>query len=331
MARFSSYLPSKTFTWTVGSLAIVVFLIAGAYFWPRQATTTLKESLVTPTIAQVSAVIANQDTDGDGLKDWEEKLWKTDPVKSDTDGDKTSDGDEIRAGRNPLKAGPSDKLAIAPSGSILSLSDKPLTATDIIARDLFTQYAQARKAGNKLDLATEQQIISSVLSRNALSSNPPSYKKSDILLSKSSDGLGLREYGNAMGAIVKKYSIGNENEMTIFERAVNNDDPDELKQLDPIIGAYVGMLTEMTSTAVPEKALIPHLSLLNSMNAILFTIKNLRAVYEDPATALASLNAYFDYSRDLGESLKSIHDFFAGKNISFTKDEDGFYFANMAY
>ena len=53
----------------------------------------------------------DKDTDGDGLKDWEELLWKTDPNKMDTDGDGTPDGEEINLGRNPLKAGPNDKIS----------------------------------------------------------------------------------------------------------------------------------------------------------------------------------------------------------------------------
>jgi hypothetical protein len=44
------------------------------------------------------------DSDNDGLKDWEETLWGTDPHKADTDGDGTPDGQEVKDGRNPLKA-----------------------------------------------------------------------------------------------------------------------------------------------------------------------------------------------------------------------------------
>ena len=44
--------------------------------------------------------LLNKDTDNDGLKDWEEILWKTDPNNPDTDGDKTTDGEEIKLNRN---------------------------------------------------------------------------------------------------------------------------------------------------------------------------------------------------------------------------------------
>jgi hypothetical protein len=45
----------------------------------------------------------NKDTDSDGLPDWQEILYGTDPKKADTDGDGTNDANEIKSGRDPLK------------------------------------------------------------------------------------------------------------------------------------------------------------------------------------------------------------------------------------
>ena len=47
-----------------------------------------------------------QDSDNDGLQNWEEELYKTDPINPDSDGDGASDGEEIKVGRNPALAGP---------------------------------------------------------------------------------------------------------------------------------------------------------------------------------------------------------------------------------
>ena len=46
------------------------------------------------------------DTDNDGLNDFDEvKKWKTDPLNSDTDGDGYLDGQEIEGGYDPLGSG----------------------------------------------------------------------------------------------------------------------------------------------------------------------------------------------------------------------------------
>lgn len=53
---------------------------------------------------------SNQDTDNDGLADWQEEIYKTDPDNPDTDGDGYLDGEEVRAGYDPLKPAPGDKI-----------------------------------------------------------------------------------------------------------------------------------------------------------------------------------------------------------------------------
>ena len=48
----------------------------------------------------------NPDTDSDGLDDYYEvRIYKTDPLNPDTDGDGYSDGDEVKNGYNPLGEG----------------------------------------------------------------------------------------------------------------------------------------------------------------------------------------------------------------------------------
>lgn len=49
------------------------------------------------------------DTDGDGLNDFDEvKKWKTDPLDPDTDRDGYLDGEEVSAGYDPLGSGQLD-------------------------------------------------------------------------------------------------------------------------------------------------------------------------------------------------------------------------------
>ena len=52
--------------------------------------------------ASSCVVVADPDTDGDGLTDADEILYGTDPTLADTDGDGLNDGDEIAAGTMPL-------------------------------------------------------------------------------------------------------------------------------------------------------------------------------------------------------------------------------------
>jgi len=56
----------------------------------------------------------NKDTDNDGLKDWQEDLYKTDPNNPDTDNDGYLDGEEVNSGHNPLVKAPGDETVLHP-------------------------------------------------------------------------------------------------------------------------------------------------------------------------------------------------------------------------
>src|SRR2546423_718695 len=67
-------------------------------------------NLIAANTVGIEQNLLDKDSDNDGLKDWEETLWKTDPHNPDTDGDGTPDGQEVKEGRNPSVKGPNDKL-----------------------------------------------------------------------------------------------------------------------------------------------------------------------------------------------------------------------------
>ncbi|GEM_PF-6300824 len=99
-------------------LMIILFMGLAGFIITSQLTRQ-HESPVKPQSAPLSAVnkpnedplsIAQKDTDGDGLKDWEEVIIGTDPKNPDTDGDGIPDGEEVNQSRSPVKTGPHDTV-----------------------------------------------------------------------------------------------------------------------------------------------------------------------------------------------------------------------------
>ena len=85
------------------AIGFLVYVISGAI-----GTAKLPEkTLLLPKIAASSTPISF-DADSDGLLDWEEALWGTNPKLADSDHDGTPDGEEVRLKRDPKKAGPND-------------------------------------------------------------------------------------------------------------------------------------------------------------------------------------------------------------------------------
>lgn len=81
----------------------------------------------------------NKDTDNDGLKDWEEELYKTDPNNPDTDGDGYPDGEEINSGHNPLIKAPGDKQMFYP----LPLGDRYNLTKKILSDEMLDSMIES--------------------------------------------------------------------------------------------------------------------------------------------------------------------------------------------
>ena len=104
---------------------------------------------------------SDEDTDNDGLKNWEETLWKTDKHNPDIDGDGTSDGDEIKAGRDPTRAGPDDALVGNASKLIVSENNYDpdnLNETDKFTQKFFTSYIYSR-GSSPLTAASQEALV----------------------------------------------------------------------------------------------------------------------------------------------------------------------------
>ncbi len=109
MKRFSmKNLPFKTILIAL-ILAIGLILFVGSYS-KKGAFSQINIWKGKETIIESQ----NKDTDNDGLRDWEEELYKTNPYDPDTDGDGYLDGEEINSGHNPLVKAPGDKLTFYP-------------------------------------------------------------------------------------------------------------------------------------------------------------------------------------------------------------------------
>src|SRR5688572_24074343 len=137
MKSFAKFLPSKYFRGVLLSL-LIVFVLVGASYALAERKNTHKTNSDIEIVAigegaqnNLYKMAEEQDSDNDGLKDWEEILWQTDSNNKDTDSDGTSDGEEVKANRNPAKEFPNDQLSASFSDIVTTkvLPNQKLTQT----------------------------------------------------------------------------------------------------------------------------------------------------------------------------------------------------------
>jgi hypothetical protein len=340
MESFAKFLPSRQFLGVIVSVLFACMLIGGVYFLKKDKVQKEENILLaSPSIEAVNDAtnklsdnVAEIDSDHDGLKDWEETLWGTDPKNPDTDGDGTPDGEEVSLGRNPTVRGPKDSLKATSSiPGVGSTTPVNLTPTDIVARDFFSKYLEAKQGGKEIDEKTQEQIIASVISRPDLIATAKVYTKNDLSVQDKNDDATLRNYGNSMGLIFKNTATWKESEITIMQDALNRNDEKRLNDLDANIKGYQSLLDQSLKVTVPSKAVEVHLRYINAYSKIVMSLKAMKDTFKDPVSSLVLLGKYPDAITELHRSFIDARAFFSRNNITFDpKTEAGIFYANFA-
>lgn len=317
-------LPSKKI---ILMLTIGVASIGLAYV---AITASKKETYIAPTVQATtteSALLA-KDSDSDGLKDWEEELWKTDPLNSDTDADGATDGQEIKQGRDPLIAGPNDKLDTdTVANKVNNELEKDLTETDKFSRELFMKIVAAGQSPTPPTEADFQNFLNSAIANEVNAQKTKTYEASDFQVDTEETPEKIKNYGNAIATILKKPPVQKlEYEIDIVNRAETNQDPSELKKLDGNIAAYEKLKKDLLALSVPQSALSVHTALVNSVAAMAWSITGLKYILTDPLKALPGVAGYADNAQNFSIATEMLKNYFGNGNITFEPKDDGYRF-----
>lgn len=224
----------------------------------------------------------NQDSDGDGLKDWEEQIYGTDPNKADTDGDKTPDGEEIKLDRDPLKPGPKDQLPkpLAEKTETSTAQENNLTKKFI---DKFGErFILPRLNDPSVSLDNEK------LSRGVLKDLPANisyanyFSSKDILVVNDNDPEAFKKYGEGFNSIISgSFKNLEKSELMIFSEALQVEDLSQLSILDVYLSAYQMALTKLKNLPVPAGLADLHLAYLNATKRQQIAVEKMRQAEKD--------------------------------------------------
>ncbi len=274
------------------------------------------------------------DNDNDGLKDWEETLWKTDPHNPDTDGDGTPDGEEIKQNRNPAVKGPDDGIleTMLNNGSEESNPDfkMPETFTETIGQQFFAQFLVNKATdGGKITTENANDIANSMLSTMDQYAKPgeSAYKIADLKTVPATTE-NMKSYGNQMGAIMKKHFASlPKNELEVLGEALSEQNASKLESLTPLSLAYKKTAEEATVLNIPETLANDHLTVINNFYQIAKEINSMQKAFSDPALTLVAVKQYQTTSKDANQSLQNIDAYFSINLITFNEGENGLVFS----
>ncbi|MBI2637531.1 MAG: hypothetical protein HYW88_01395 [Candidatus Sungbacteria bacterium] len=278
------------------------------------------------------------DSDNDGLKDWEEVIYKTDPKNADSDGDGSFDGDEIKLGRNPLVPGPSDSIAkpIADTASQEPVVLDTFTeqfASKLLSTDVFSSLLQT---GNAALSEEEAAALARQLAEEGakfLSVNEDGLFVSIKIASKGTltEEQLMQKYLNELGSIQLTYltysaDSPEQDPSSIIAEATKTKDSKKFAELKKYVSLIDTAMARMLLLPVPISLLDVHKKELVLLAKNKKSLSALANIQKDPLAAIAALNSYLSLRKEGSDIRREISSLIEKNRLLFSDTEDGYFF-----
>lgn len=294
-------------------MCLTALITVSIYKWlPRYAPETPILTTIDPEITlEVEAKENTIDSDLDGLRDWQEVLWGTDPANPDSDGDKTSDGDEVYGNRNPAVAGPNDALdqpeAKTQTAQIYA-GVKTNSLTDNISKEMFYSLLQTKKARGVAFSSEDLQNIATSIANETLQEKITytKYTAAAIATFPDNDLERGETYGQEFGDAYLNMLV-----------TVDNGPEDSVF----IAKQFEDLSKELSILYVPQSLEKSHTELVNGMYNIAVVLVIANDYEKDPIRAMLALKAYQRLSEEQKTLLTAIANYFRRSDILFSDRE----------
>jgi len=260
------------------------------------------------------------DSDKDGLKDWEEVLWKTDPFNPDSDGDGTNDGEEVALNRDPTIKGPADAF---------EKTSATQNSTTKIAEQLLQTYLDNKSQdGSFVTTKDAKTLASEIIKKAYAQSKPAVYTPSNLkLIPNSLDN--YKAYGNALADVFISFPQDNTDDIAIFSKALSTQQDSDLAPLDKNIKAYKEFLSNLLLTETPNSFSDVQIELINSTSSIIKNIEGMRRLIEDPAVSSVAVSELPANLQKFNKIIYAIVTQLKETGVEYSTDESGYGLLNI--
>jgi len=287
---------------TIGGYLVLKSKIGTASI-SEQLSQILEQSKKTVASCQPNPDDKNKDSDNDGLMDWQETTWQTDPCKPDTDGDGYLDGEEVASGYNPTIPAPNDEL----SGQNPTIPrSMPHNLTQALAGSLREKITnqEMESISDALDpssISTSNRIVNTaiqqVISQSMEEFSLPHIPDEEIIISADNSQAAIRFYAGKIVEAIEQWEIqssidqGNlfESESELFYYAIQNKD---FTEIDKYIRFYQGAAEEFKQIPVPADLKDIHKEQIGIFWVTANIFRAIKQIDQDPLKTNLALEQY---------------------------------------
>ncbi len=309
-------------------------LIVGAYVIAR--------GVESPSVAQASTEtallekISSKDSDSDGLRDWEEALFGTDPKVADTRKLGMTDGEAVAKGLIVPQAIAAISAATSSPATIPGSSlpvPREGTITRALGESFITAYAAAVQNSPDGTLSTSdiQKLSNDIVSQLESSIiRAPDFKSMNSLKVTGSGAAALKSFAAAADAVfLANRGNATTSELTYLDSLLNNNDQTAIPHLLSIAKVYQDTAAGLAVIPVPTEVASDNLMLINAMSRLSKIIEDFTRTDSDPVATMLALKQYPDEAKKLGTAFIHINGAFKTAGVTFSANEPGVNFVNL--
>jgi hypothetical protein len=287
-------LPSKKFLKTLGGIILILLILILIGSIANKKTLYSGKNRKAQVLVVSDAV--EKDTDGDGLKDWEEALWGTDPRKPDTDGNGVQDGEQIHKLQETLSIGNKNNPDNLQNDT---------TKTGAITRDILT-IASAISQGGQIT-PESQNAITDEIAKTLESRAQTAYGIKDITIIDKPTKKQTLAYVYTMKKSVETVTI-TQNDVELIAEYENNINNNSMSAYTQTAQKFAKERDNIKKLATPEQYIDIHLAYINALQELSALYTDIGQQDEDPAKALsayASAQVIFDQYQKVLELMQN--------------------------
>ena len=185
-------------------------------------------------------------------------------------------------------------------------ADKPLTLTDQLSRDFFSQFINLKQANLTGNADIVNQTMGNMLSTDLNPIKPRTYSAADITVATASDAQSLGTFGAKVADIIGSYAATT-SELAIMQNFLSGNNPATLDQFQPIMAEHRRILAGLLSLPVPRLLMGDDLELINGMSTLEAGSESLRATNIDSVKGLVGASLHADGAQSVADALSNMY------------------------
>jgi len=259
---------------------------------------------------------AAKDSDTDGLPDWQEALYGTDPLNPESFRAGIKDGEAVAQGLIDPAVVVRAPGELTDPDTIPGTTALPNSVTDRFARAFFSQYILKR--GEVPPTSEEAATFVKASIDDLVASSEPlaQFSASDVLTSGDSGAAALTAYAaRAETSLASENIRPAKNELFYFSDAVKGN-KDAINSIEKISKAYKASAEVFIKTPVPQEASRAHLAIANALMNMGNVTEDMATLSDDPLRALVGIGSYEKRSEQLAAALSGMHGIFSARQVA---------------